>query len=80
MAATPGMGGKGKRQQAARKQDAEFAHELFPCDWQQGPLQSGSMADPKPWIFVRGSVGWSISNLGRTALSKTRKRGRKRLR
>ena len=31
MAATPGMGGNGKRQQAARKQDAEFAHELFPC-------------------------------------------------
>lgn len=80
MATTSGMGSKGKRQQAARKQDAEFAHELFPCDWRRGPLQSGSVTDPKPWIFVRGSVGWPISNLRRTALSRTRKRGRKRLR
>ena len=80
MAATPGMGGNGKRQQAARKQDAEFAHELFPCGRLRGLLRSGSVADPKPWISVRGSVGWPISSSGRTALSETRKRGWKRLR
>ena len=32
MTATPGMSGKGKHQQAARQHDAEFAHELFPCN------------------------------------------------
>ena len=56
MAATPGMGGNGKRQQAARKQDAEFAHELFPCGRLQGLLQSGSDVDPKPRIAVTGSA------------------------
>ena len=61
MAATPGMGGKGQRQQAARKQDAEFAHELFPCDWWRGPLQSGSVADAKPGIAVTGSACWPMS-------------------
>lgn len=52
MAATPGMGGKGKRQQAARKQDAEFAHELFPCGRLQGLLRSGSVADAMPRVAV----------------------------
>ena len=52
MAATPGMGRKGKRQQAARKQDAEFAHELFPCGRLQGLLQSGSVVDAMPGVAV----------------------------
>ena len=61
MAAISGMGGKGKRQQAARKQDAEFAHELFPCGRLRGPLQSGSVADAKPGIAVTGSACWPMS-------------------
>ena len=52
MAATPGMGGNGKRQQAARKQDAEFAHELFPCGRLLGLLQSGSAIDAMPGVAV----------------------------
>ena len=52
MATTPGMGCKGKRQQAARKQDAEFAHELFPCGRLQGLLQSGSTIDAMPGVAV----------------------------
>jgi hypothetical protein len=60
MTATPGISGKGKHQQAARKQDAEFAHELFPCSWRRGPLQSGGVANPKPRIDVTGSACWSM--------------------
>ena len=63
MAATPGMGCKGQRQQAARKQDAEFAHELFPCGRLQRPLQSGSVANARPGIAVLAvPVGGRPSN------------------